>query len=250
MEIRTEIAQRTDHMVCACELDSASIFLCDKTGAQSRLSYLHHVGVSPESQHAYESGRVFDDDPFARVMDGATSSGGFFRWQDDRLRAVADRAPDYQAFIRHYSINVVGAHVRQLVPRLYLLVGIHRKNRSRAGNVDALGQFAEETAAVANMVAIQLLEETLTQPHGRMALETALQRNEPAAMTNLAWSNLSMREQEIARLICQGRQNKEIAFRIGLSEYTVENHLRRMYRKLGIHNRAAMVAQLSGDAIH
>jgi DNA-binding CsgD family transcriptional regulator len=250
MEVRTDIAQRTDHMVRDCGLDSASIFLCDKTSAQSRLSYLYHVGVSQESQHAYEQGRVFDDDPFARVMDCASPSGKFFHWQDEQLRAVADRAPDYRQFIGHYAIDVVGAHVRQLVPNLYLLVGVHRKSRNRFNRCPVDIQLENETVAVANMVVIQLLEETLTQPNGRIALDSALQGTNPATPPTVSGETLSMREKEIARLICQGKQNKEIAFRIGLSEYTVENHLRRIYRKLGIHNRAAMVARFSADSIH
>ena len=55
----------------------------------------------------------------------------------------------------------------------------------------------------------------------------------------------SARETQVARLVCEGRRNKEIAWIASLSEYTVENHLRLIYQKLGIHNRAALVARMN-----
>ena len=57
---------------------------------------------------------------------------------------------------------------------------------------------------------------------------------------------LSAREQEIAELVGIGRTNREIAAELHLSESTVENHLSRVYRKLGISSRAALAALISG----
>lgn len=48
---------------------------------------------------------------------------------------------------------------------------------------------------------------------------------------------LSPRELEIAALIAQGLDNKEIADRLVLSEKTVVNHLTRIYEKLRVSNR-------------
>ena len=57
---------------------------------------------------------------------------------------------------------------------------------------------------------------------------------------------LSAREQEIAELVGSGRTNRQIAAELHLSESTVENHLSRVYRKLGISSRAALAALISG----
>jgi DNA-binding CsgD family transcriptional regulator len=48
---------------------------------------------------------------------------------------------------------------------------------------------------------------------------------------------LSPREQEVALLAVQGRTNRSIAEQLALSERTVENHLQRVYTKLGISAR-------------
>ena len=55
---------------------------------------------------------------------------------------------------------------------------------------------------------------------------------------------LSPREQEIARMIAEGHPNKTIAAVLEISSWTVNTHLRRMFAKLGVTSRAAMVARL------
>lgn len=57
-------------------------------------------------------------------------------------------------------------------------------------------------------------------------------------------SLLSPREQEIARMVAEGRPNKSIAAVLEISTWTVGSHLRRIFAKLGVTSRAAMVARL------
>jgi DNA-binding CsgD family transcriptional regulator len=55
---------------------------------------------------------------------------------------------------------------------------------------------------------------------------------------------LSPREQEIVRMVAKGHPNKIIADVLNISSWTVCTHLRRIFAKLGVGSRAAMVAQL------
>ena len=55
---------------------------------------------------------------------------------------------------------------------------------------------------------------------------------------------LSRRELEIARLVAEGHVNKEIAAMLEISTWTVNTYLRRIFAKLGVTSRAAMVAKL------
>jgi DNA-binding CsgD family transcriptional regulator len=55
---------------------------------------------------------------------------------------------------------------------------------------------------------------------------------------------LSPREQEIGRMVAKGHPNKVIADVLNISSWTVCTHLRRIFAKLGVGSRAAMVAQL------
>jgi DNA-binding CsgD family transcriptional regulator len=58
---------------------------------------------------------------------------------------------------------------------------------------------------------------------------------------------LSPREVEIARMVAKGYANKSIASVLDISSWTVSSHLRRIYTKLGVTSRAAMVARLLLD---
>lgn len=60
-------------------------------------------------------------------------------------------------------------------------------------------------------------------------------------------TNLSSREQEITKLVAAGLPNKCIAKQLGISPWTVATHLRRIFCKLGVTSRAAMVAKVLGD---
>jgi len=55
---------------------------------------------------------------------------------------------------------------------------------------------------------------------------------------------LSPREHEIARMVAKGYANKTIATVLDISSWTVGTYLRRIFAKLGVSTRAAMVARL------
>jgi DNA-binding CsgD family transcriptional regulator len=56
--------------------------------------------------------------------------------------------------------------------------------------------------------------------------------------------HLSPREQEIVRLVAEGLPNKCISAVLEISSWTVATHLRRVFAKLGVNSRAAMIAKL------
>jgi len=100
-----------------------------------------------------------------------------------------------------------------------------------------------EVARLSQMVIGELLEKVLAQAGGTIALEPILNSKASVAPAD-PMEHLTSREREIACLVGAGQLNKQVAARLAISEFTVENHLRRIYSKLGIHNRAALAACL------
>lgn len=59
--------------------------------------------------------------------------------------------------------------------------------------------------------------------------------------------DLTERELKILEILSQGKSNKEIADSLGISENTVEQHLKNIYEKLNVQNRTeAAVLFLKG----
>ena len=54
------------------------------------------------------------------------------------------------------------------------------------------------------------------------------------------WDALTAREQEVARLVAQGRTTKEAAAMLGVSVKTLDKHRTNMMRKLGLHDAVSV----------
>jgi DNA-binding NarL/FixJ family response regulator len=57
---------------------------------------------------------------------------------------------------------------------------------------------------------------------------------------------LTARELQITALIAEGLVNKQIAAELRISEWTVSTHIRRIFSKLHVDTRAAMVGRCAG----
>jgi DNA-binding CsgD family transcriptional regulator len=86
-------------------------------------------------------------------------------------------------------------------------------------------------------------------PHALAAstlLADILQRCDPLHTPALrsVRPSLTHRERQVATLAAQGAKSREIADQLYLSPRTVENHLQRVYTKLGVNGRDALAPAL------
>lgn len=61
---------------------------------------------------------------------------------------------------------------------------------------------------------------------------------------------LTARELQIATMVAQGQLNKQIAHLLKISEWTVATHIRRIFAKLSVDTRAAMVYRCASLISH
>ena len=89
----------------------------------------------------------------------------------------------------------------------------------------------------------------LPQPSnsGLSSEDTVYQAPKVTLLTEKQWVYLekryrmTTREVEIARLICQGFINEEIAAKLNISPGTVKTHIRNIYRKTWARNKISML---------
>jgi two-component system, NarL family, response regulator len=99
--------------------------------------------------------------------------------------------------------------------------------------------------------AAYLLKDTLADNLIRVIRDVAARPTTEAPHKRVSRSTLSAREEEVVRLVARGMRNKEIAPALGISEGTVDAHLKRIYAKLGVNDRtAALAAAIERGIIH
>ena len=59
--------------------------------------------------------------------------------------------------------------------------------------------------------------------------------------------HMTEREVMVAKLICQGFSNEEVAKNLDITYGTVKAHIRNIYRKTGVHNKIAMLLKFISE---
>lgn len=232
-----------------CDIDSTCVLIADKSTAKTILYFLGNFGVSEEILGQYRDHGICDLDPFTEVDRLEAVTGilpGFTAATHPEIAGTGARAADYWRFVSNADIEVIGAATTRLLPRVYLTIGVHRERRAQRRKGVPYEKLAFAVERLQGLIASELLSSLLSHQTGYAAFLKAMGAKAAAASDPV---ELTRRETQITRLVCAGKQNKEIAYIAGISLFTVENHLRRIYRKFSIHNRAALVARASGAII-
>ena len=185
------------------------------------------------------------------------------------IARLLEREPDLELLARCEDGNAVLGALREHPPDI-LVLDLHMP---RLGGMDVLRQAAQEginlrvVLLTADINEEELLEAVRLGVRGVLLKEMApdllarcirtvhaggqwLERHltgwtlerllSPEGTRPQATWALTLREIELARLVSQGLRNKEIAFRLGITEGTVKTHLHRIYDKLGMVGRVEL----------
>jgi DNA-binding CsgD family transcriptional regulator len=114
---------------------------------------------------------------------------------------------------------------------LLTLGSVRRRARRKRAAREALAQALEIFAELGASLWAQRARDELSRISGRR----------PGS------SELTATEERVASLAAQGLANKEIASTLHVSVHTVEAHLSRTYRKLGVRSRTALAGRLEED---
>jgi two-component system nitrate/nitrite response regulator NarL len=144
------------------------------------------------------------------------------------------------------KLRAANDHVRVIM----LLDSSERNSIVEAFRSGALGVFSREEPFETLCKSIQKVHQGQIWASNlqlRYLVESLTATTSPRLITNAQGANLlTKREQDLVRLVAEGRTNRDISRELGLSEHTVRNYLFRIFNKLGTSNRL----ELALYAIH
>jgi len=117
-----------------------------------------------------------------------------------------------------------------------------RKVLGTAASTDSTGVLV---STVGTRVAVEISSVPLMSG-GRVVGVFGLLEDRPHDETTAPHPHLTPRQVEVLRLLEQGRSTKQIAAQLHLSIETVRNHIRRLFRALGVNSRLEAVAAARG----
>lgn len=117
---------------------------------------------------------------------------------------------------------------------------------SRRKTVDAVVRAREQLDDWSTM--LRSLQETLA-PQVRQAEPKVVPPSDPlAALPDSQRALLSPRETEVLLALATGASTRDLSAQLFISEHTVRNHLKAIYRKLGVHSRTELFSKLTAWA--
>ncbi|HEV2034876.1 MAG TPA: response regulator transcription factor [Candidatus Dormibacteraeota bacterium] len=107
----------------------------------------------------------------------------------------------------------------------------------KAGACGYVLKDSQPGAIVSSILAVVAGERVMASTVANRVLEMLTGATTPKEF----YDGLTAREVEILNLVATGMANKQIAFRLKISDKTVRNHVSNMYEKLGIYDRSQAV---------
>lgn len=201
--------------------------------------------VVVEDHLLFRSGlrKLLQQDEIQVVGEASTAESG--------LELIQVHAPDVA--IMDLGLPGMSGHdaIRRITattPRTQVLVLTISANESDVADAvlaGACGYLLKDSSAVDIVAGVRAAAagESMVSPKMAKTLLEQLRRQEPSA-SKPPTESLSSREQEVLRLVVEGKDNTTIARELFISPYTVKNHISNILLKLNVTNRiqAAVLA--------
>ena len=94
------------------------------------------------------------------------------------------------------------------------------------------------------------LTEAIPERHAETVIIIEPTKPEELLPFSMSAYGLSPREEEIVRFVVRGLSTSRISRTLFISEYTVQNHLRSVFKKVGVRSRGELVKQLFFDNLY
>jgi len=162
-----------------------------------------------------------------RSADGeAAEPGTLLLTAEGRVLSQTDRA-------RHWLARLGGGH--SMMPAVVAMLGTRTTASTRTRTVDGIW--------------LRVSGARLEPAAGQAAIAITLQPASPAEITPLLLRayGLTPRQRVVSRFLLAGHSTQQIATALRLSPHTVNDHVKAIVAKVGVHSRAELAAVLTGQ---
>jgi len=154
-----------------------------------------------------------------------------------RGRALVAEGEAAEAFYREAIQQLRPTRLRVDLARTHLLYGEWLRRERRRIDARTELRTAHELFSEFGMEAFA--------ERARIELEATGERARKRTVDTLG--DLTPQEAQISRLVAEGHTNRDIAAQLYISPSTVEYHLRKIFRKLGVKSRTQLASRLRGQ---
>lgn len=237
VDFETLNADHAGRVLAASKAMGVCLLVVSKNYGQGKASFIYQHGIPSGMGRDYTHG-IFRCCPYIRrAADTLKGDETFVDNLSFYRHSIASKQDDlnrYWHFLRSSGINETAACVRSVSENMLLLVGLLSANSSRSLSLMKTLSLADAWLMDSHK---QLFEHCISNVYFDSDTSASSQPAPPLPQ-------MSRRELQVVSHLCAGASNKEIASRLALSIYTVENYLRRIYQKFGVHNRTSLMAKL------
>lgn len=215
--------------------DGISLFLLDNNAHQSPVHFLYHKHLAPELLESYST-TLYQYDPLTPHKKSLLHRCASYTGINVKGAASIDGA--YWQYFKCQGFRETASSFRAISNNIYMVVGLNLTTRSRHLCVESAMKDMESWLKDS----CEFIIESSVRGFCNRADST------PSAMNLDTLSNLlTNREFQVVCMVLQGYSNKEIATKLTLSEYTIENYLGRVYKKLNVRGRTSLLAMMVGS---
>lgn len=144
-----------------------------------------------------------------------------------------------------YSVIMVVLAIIYLQIEPFFLYTLHRSTDNTAEPVEEKSVDTEEVQSDMLMEAEKPATEADTSVEQEFSQAQPTTRQEETLVSDTPLSVLTKRELEVVDLICHGYTNGDIAKMLFISEHTVKDHTKNIYRKMNVHSRFELAARVN-----
>ncbi len=208
------------------------LFLFSARPEQAGVHFFCHYGMSAQIKTVY-SQRLWAHDPFLNYIkqQGANTQATVLdRGQFDGDDSQGD---SYWSYINRVGYRDIVSVIHPYTPEIFLVGGLMGQDRGREyGEISASHSVIDDIDNFVGEAATELMSSLIAPILSAAPVATAVGQG----------LSLSPRERDVVKALQAGYGNKQIAAALSLSEYTIENHFKRLFRKFSVHNRTALLA--------